>query len=120
MPCAAVSEDRLRQLENLHVLGDPMRLAQVFRNVISNALKFSYPGTAVSIRAVWCLDQLLVEGSVYYQSLYFVYSVSHSGAESAESFVRCDHLEAAGSVQISFTDGGPGGFIFQLFVFEVT
>ena len=64
MLCAfpAVSEDRMRQLEKLYVLGDPMRLAQVFRNVISNALKFSYPGTAVSIRAVWCPDNIIETG----------------------------------------------------------
>mmetsp|Transcript_10356 Transcript_10356/g.14261 ORF Transcript_10356/g.14261 Transcript_10356/m.14261 type:complete len:804 (+) Transcript_10356:1774-4185(+) len=86
-----VAEDKMQQVEKLHVLGDPMRLAQVFRNVISNALKFSYPGTAVSIRAVWRPDRFLDEG-----------------VKSISSFVHSEHLEAAGSVQISVTDGGPG------------
>mmetsp|Transcript_10354 Transcript_10354/g.14253 ORF Transcript_10354/g.14253 Transcript_10354/m.14253 type:complete len:791 (+) Transcript_10354:1774-4146(+) len=85
-----VAEDKMQQVEKLHVLGDPMRLAQVFRNVISNALKFSYPGTAVSIRAVWYPDK------------------STSTVYSLLNLTKYNQLSSRGSVCIFIEDSGPG------------
>lgn len=36
---------------NLHVTGDPERLARVFNNLLKNAAAYSYPGTEISISA---------------------------------------------------------------------
>jgi len=48
--------------EGLLVVGDSLRLAQVFRNVVSNALKFSFPGSSVEIKQQWHRDRLLEAG----------------------------------------------------------
>lgn len=37
--------------ENITVYGDPVKLARVFNNVLKNAIAYSYPGTAIEIRA---------------------------------------------------------------------
>ena len=50
------------ELSDLLVIGDSVRLTQVFRNVVSNSLKFSSPGGQVSIKAVWCPKNLLKQG----------------------------------------------------------
>lgn len=74
------------------MLGDPMRLAQVFRNVISNALKFSYPGTAVSIRAVWRPDRCT--GTTTYYSGEGLLILSLIAAHWLHSLGRCGRPEA--------------------------
>jgi len=83
--------EQQRLLESLVVVGDPIRLAQVFRNLISNALKFSFPGTTVYIKATWHAEQLI-----------------DAGRKMAKEVVGVDSLIPAGSVRISVEDSGPG------------
>jgi signal transduction histidine kinase len=45
----------------LPVLGDPVRLGQIFENLLSNASKFSRPGGAVSVRAQANQERVAVE-----------------------------------------------------------
>ena len=54
----AVLDERLRGFQYLMVVGDSVRLTQVFRNIISNALKFSYPGTTVVVHTKWLPDRM--------------------------------------------------------------
>lgn len=35
--------------DNLHIYGDPDRLARVFNNILKNAVAYSFPGTAIRI-----------------------------------------------------------------------
>ena len=56
------SDAHQQNLSDLMVIGDSVRLTQVFRNVVSNSLKFSNPGGKVTIKAVWCPNNLLKQG----------------------------------------------------------
>jgi signal transduction histidine kinase len=47
----------------LPVLGDPVRLGQIFENLLSNATKFARPGGAVSVRAQATGQRVAVEVS---------------------------------------------------------
>lgn len=51
-----------KDLSDLMVIGDSVRLTQVFRNVVSNSMKFSKPGGKVTIKAVWYPSNLLKQG----------------------------------------------------------
>jgi signal transduction histidine kinase len=55
--------DSKKSPQGLLLIGDSLRLAQVFRNVVSNALKFSFRGTTVEIHARWHPDRLLDAGN---------------------------------------------------------
>lgn len=57
-----ILDERVRGFQQLLVIGDSVRLTQVFRNIISNALKFSYPGTEVIVRTTWVPDNMLTIG----------------------------------------------------------
>ena len=46
------------------VIGDSVRLAQVVRNLISNALKFSGPNTVVRVTLTWLPESLHKEGNL--------------------------------------------------------
>lgn len=76
----------------LLIVGDPIKLSQVFRNVVSNALKFSPIGSKVSITVNWLPDRLLDEGAEM--------------AKLQSSSKR--FLEAAGSIRLSVQDSGAG------------
>jgi len=56
------SDSHQKQLKQLLIIGDSVRLTQVFRSIVSNAVKFSDPGSQVWINAVWCPKNLLKEG----------------------------------------------------------
>lgn len=61
---AAVAQSKNIQVKtdagtDLFVLADHQMAATVIRNLISNALKFSYPGTSIYIQAVQSADQVL-------------------------------------------------------------
>ena len=56
------SDAHQQNLSDLMVIRDSVRLTQVFRNVVSNSLKFSRPGGKVTIKAVWWPNNLLKQG----------------------------------------------------------
>ena len=56
------SDSHQKKLKQLLIIGDSVRLTQVFRSIVSNAVKFSDPGSQVWINAVWCPKNLLKEG----------------------------------------------------------
>lgn len=47
------------EMKSLLVIGDDRKLAQVFRNIISNAIKFSIPGSNIFITAEWLQHEKL-------------------------------------------------------------
>jgi signal transduction histidine kinase len=51
-------------LNKLCLIGDPMKLEQVFRNIVSNALKYSKSNTKIMIDAKWHPNFHLPEGLV--------------------------------------------------------
>mmetsp|Transcript_30175 Transcript_30175/g.43099 ORF Transcript_30175/g.43099 Transcript_30175/m.43099 type:complete len:966 (+) Transcript_30175:45-2942(+) len=85
-------ESQREELKDLNVIGDADQLAQVFKNIVSNALKFSLPGATLRITAMWCPSRLLAEG--------------------VSNIVQCvggdSYLQAAGSIRIDFEDEGSG------------
>ncbi|CAE7674889.1 luxQ, partial [Symbiodinium microadriaticum] len=76
-----------RHCDRLHVVGDHVRMAQVFRNLMSNALKFSAPESTVVVK---------VTTSTY--GLPGVEVVAEDGSRAIP----------AGSMTVSVTDTGPG------------
>lgn len=55
-------DSHYKKLKQLLIIGDSVRLTQVFRSIVSNAVKFSDPGSQVWINAVWCPKNLMKEG----------------------------------------------------------
>jgi signal transduction histidine kinase len=58
------SASHQNNLNELLVIGDPARLAQVFSNLVSHALKVGSPGLPVWIEAVWCPKNLIIKQGV--------------------------------------------------------
>ena len=54
---SAVIHKEYEYLSNYYTIGDSVKLSQVYRNVISNALKFSPPNGKVSIEGEYCCDK---------------------------------------------------------------
>lgn len=54
------NEAKLLAEEELKVLGDPVKLARVFQNILKNACAYSREGTAIWIRAVREQEQVIV------------------------------------------------------------
>lgn len=50
----------LQMDENIHVNGDPVKLARVFQNILKNAASYSSPGTAITIRAEEKEDRICI------------------------------------------------------------
>eukprot|EP01036_Dinobryon_divergens_P027234 gene27234-35965_t len=91
----ASEEEKLLLLQRFNFIGDSVRLAQIFRNIVSNALKFSGPNTEVTVIVSWMPNNLLAEG----KQICAGYISSHTGAFE---------IEAAGSIMVSVEDAGPG------------
>ena len=83
--------DQMKILANLVILGDSIRLSQVLRNLLSNALKFSPAGSVVIVRARW------VE-----HGLPTAHFLSAQNSQSDLGLVRM------GSILFSVSDTGPG------------
>jgi signal transduction histidine kinase len=66
---------------------------QVFRNLVSNALKFAHPGTAVTVRTDWHPDRAMD---------------SSAAVQQAAGLDFCGDLEPAGSVTVAVEDLGAG------------
>eukprot|EP01036_Dinobryon_divergens_P023365 gene23365-31704_t len=92
--CNLFAHDSLKMdLKDLLVIGDSVRLAQVFRNVVSNALKYSSSGMQVAIKAVWCPQHLSKQGTAMIASI--------------DSLQRPQYA-ARGAVRVTVEDNGPG------------
>lgn len=52
-----ISAARQQQMNHLIVLGDDIKIGQVIRNIVSNAIKFSSPHSEVIITAKWLDDE---------------------------------------------------------------
>mmetsp|Transcript_17611 Transcript_17611/g.24175 ORF Transcript_17611/g.24175 Transcript_17611/m.24175 type:complete len:820 (-) Transcript_17611:228-2687(-) len=85
-----IEDDQRDVLKSLVIVGDQIRLMQVFRNLVSNALKFCEPEMSVNIYVCWVPQLVLPDPAVM------------------ETLADGDKLESAGGVRITVEDSGPG------------
>jgi len=95
MSCSKAGVEHINEiaselLEDQVVIGDKARLAQVIRNIISNAIKFT-PN----------------EGSITIKSTWIVASVGESSNVNLQDG-QTEDLDQSGWIQIEVTDTGPG------------
>ncbi|KAJ1405445.1 hypothetical protein B484DRAFT_457071, partial [Ochromonadaceae sp. CCMP2298] len=104
-----MSRERKCELDSLMVVGDSIKLSQVVRNLVSNALKFSSPGGEVTVTVRW--DPEGLEGAPA------VPTGSASGTTSIAATPRGTSrngnpawtgMPRAGSLVLTVRDGGAG------------
>jgi signal transduction histidine kinase len=90
-------------------------LAQVFRNVISNAFKFGSAGMQISVKAVWSPQQLLKQGEeesfmirCHFSIQSFPYCFTGSAMIGNIDSSQRIQFAARGSVIVTVEDNGPG------------
>jgi signal transduction histidine kinase len=58
-------------IEDLAIIGDPLKLEQVFRNIISNALKFSPPNSVVKVVARYLNNITTIAEGIYIYTIFY-------------------------------------------------
>eukprot|EP01035_Chromulina_nebulosa_P067524 gene67524-92498_t len=93
-------------LNELLFIGDSARLAQVFSNLVSHALKVSNPGSPVWIEAVWCPKNLIKQGTAMIASMDSLKKSQYAARGSMKVAVKdCGPGLTAGNLKKVFSDG---------------
>jgi signal transduction histidine kinase len=99
-----LAAERSTKLDHLVVIADRVKVGQVVRNLLSNALKFSKEGSAVTVR-VWWEENGLPSASLPGG---FAHKKDKSGATVAPEAGQPFTLARAGSLVVTVTDSGAG------------
>jgi signal transduction histidine kinase len=106
-----VGLERKCVLESLMVVGDSVKLSQVVRNLVSNALKFSSPGGEVTVTVRWDPGGLRDAPAVPTGSSSGTVSIAPSlipGTSSRNAPPPWTGMPRAGSLVLTVRDGGAG------------